>query len=195
MVFATEFDPNNQSAQARTLPPRSVTASSIARSNSSVANNVVSLPSPLHPPLHLGSPALRVRIDTDQSSALSLTLPRQPKLPLRLQLLNYLQQGSAIVTSLLVTGALVVYGSTVYVDKSTQRALIQLDTLQGESQQLTSANEAIKESLAEQATQPDSGLKPYDTGDMLFLTPEPLRKGAAPAKSAAPAALPGPLGY
>lgn len=200
MVFATEFDPNNQSAQARTLPPRSVTVSSIARSSSSiasssVANNVVSLPSPHHPPLHLGSPAVRVRIDTDPSSALSLTLPKQPKLPLRLRLLNYLQQGSAVVTSLLVTGALVVYGSTVYVDKSTHRALIQLDTLQGESQQLTSANEAIKESLAEQATQPDSGLKPYDTGDMLFLTPEPPRKGAAPAAPAAPAALPGPLGY
>ena len=134
---------------------------------------------------------MRVRIDTDQS----LALPKQPKLPLRLRLLNGLQHGSAIVTSLLVTGALVVYGSTVYVDKSTQRALIQLDTLQGESQQLTSANEAIKESLAEQATQPDSGLKPYDTGDMLFLTPEPLRKRAVPAQPAAPAELPGPLGY
>ena len=190
MVFATEFDPNNQSAQARTLPPRSATASSTAPSDS-VAKNVMPLPSSLHPPLHLGSAAVRVRIDADQS----LALPKQPKLPVGLQLLNRLQHGSAVVTSLLVTSALVAYGSTVYVDKSTQRALIQLDTLQGESQQLTSANEAIKESLAEQATQPDSGLKPYDAGDMLFLTPEPLRKGAEPAEPAEPAELPGPLGY
>lgn len=195
MVFATKFDPNNQSVQARTLPPRSVSTSSIAPANSSVANNVVSLSSPHHSPLHLGSSAVRVRIEADHSSVLSLALPKQPKLPLRLRLLNGLQQGSAIVMSLLVTSALVVYGSTVYVDKSTNRALIELDALQGESQQLTSANEAIKESLAEQANQPDSGLRPHDTGDMLFLTPEPLRKGAAPAAPTAPAALPRPLGY
>ena len=128
-------------------------------------------------------------MDTGQS----LSLPKQPNLPLGLKLLNRLQQGSAIVTSLLVTSALVVYGSTVYVEKSTQRALIRLDTLQGESQQLTSANESIKESLAEQAVQPDSGLEPYEAGDMLFLTPEPLRKGAEPAPPAAE--MPGPLGY
>ena len=40
------------------------------------------------------------------------------------------------------------------------RALLQLDALQSESQQLTSANEAIKQSLAEQAALPDSGLEP-----------------------------------
>ncbi len=184
MVFATEFDPNSQSVRARTLPPRSVPSSSTAPSHS-VANNVV----PLSSPLQLGSPAVRVRIDDGQS----LSLPKQPRLPLGLKLLNRLQQGSAIVTSFLVTGALVVYGSTAYVDKSTQRALIRLDTLQGESQQLTSANESIKESLAEQAIQSDSGLEPYEAGDMLFLTPEPLREGAEPAEPAAE--MPGPLGY
>ncbi|MGB3299970.1 MAG: hypothetical protein WBA76_17030 [Phormidesmis sp.] len=186
MVFATEFDPTDQSARTRTLPPRSIHASSTEPSRPA-ASNVV----PLQSPLRSVEPAVRVRINSDRPS---LSLPRQPKLPLGLQLLNRLQQGSAIVTSLLVAGALVVYGSTVYVDRSTQRALIQLDTLQGESQQLTAANESIKESLAEQATQPDSGLEPYEAGDMLFLAPASPRKGSEP--TAEPMTeMPGPLGY
>ncbi len=124
----------------------------------------------------------------------SLLLPKQPKLSLGLQLLHRFQQGSTVVTSLLVTGALAVYGSTVYVDKSTHRALVQLDALQGESQQLTSANESIKESLAKQATQEGSGLEPYESGDVLFLAPEPLRESPAPVEPATPE-MSGPLSY
>ncbi|MFK8186032.1 MAG: hypothetical protein AB8B99_21870 [Phormidesmis sp.] len=139
-------------------------------------------------PLHWGEPATRVRIENK-----SLLLPRQPKLPLGLQLLNRVQQGSAVIMGVLVTGALVVYGSTVYVDKSTSRALVQLDELQGESQQLTTANESIKQSLAEQAIREDSGLEPYKAGDVLLLTPAPRRPGAAPEEPAPE--LPGPLGY
>lgn len=186
MVFATEFDPTDQPARARTFPPRSTHSSLIAPSRS-VASNVVSLQSSPH----LVKPAVRVRMDSYDKS---LSLPKQPKLPLGLHLLNRLQQGSAIVTSLLVTGALVVYGSTVYVDRSTQHALIQLDTLQGESQQLTSASESIKESLAEQAIQSDSGLEPYEAGDVLFLAPAPLREGEQPAAEPM-TEMPGPLGY
>ena len=120
-------------------------------------------------------------------------MPRKPKLPLGLQILNRLQQGSAVITGVLVVGALAVYGSTVYVDKSTSRALVQLDELQGESQQLTSANESIKQSLAEQAAREDSGLEPYEADDVILLTPAPSREGAAPAEPAPE--LPGPLGY
>lgn len=181
MVFATEFDPIAQSVRARTLPTKSTIS---AQAVENTAENTAI-------PLHWGRPAVRVRIADDSNS---LVLPKQPKLSLGLQLLHRLQQGSTVVTSLLVTGALAVYGSTVYVDKSTHRALVQLDALQGESQQLTSANESIKESLAKQAIQADSGLEPYESGDVLFLAPAPQRESAAPVEPAV-AEMPGPLGY
>ena len=142
-------------------------------------------------PLHLGSSAVRVQADPD--SELALSFPDKSKLPWRLKLLNRVQQGSTVITGLLFTGALIAYGSTVYIDKSTGRALLQLDALQSESQQLTSANEAIKQSLAEQAAQAGSGLEPYDPEDALFLSPEPKRSPRAVEQT--PAKMPRPLGY
>ncbi|MEM6452541.1 MAG: hypothetical protein AAF703_19770 [Cyanobacteria bacterium P01_D01_bin.105] len=190
MVFATDFDPYNElertgghDAQRHSVVHPSTVHSSTVRPSTAedaTASNVV--------PLHLGEAATRVRIENK-----SLLLPRQPKLPFALQLLNRLQQGSAMVMGVLVTAALIVYGSTVYVDKSTSRALVQLDELQGESQQLTSANESIKQSLAEQAIREDSELEPYKADDVLLLAPAPRREGSAPAEIKPE--LPGPLGY
>ena len=122
-----------------------------------------------------------------------LPLPRRPKLPLGLQLLNQVQQGSTAIAGLLMTGALLAYGSTVYLDRSTQHTLAQIDALQRESQQLTSANEAIKQSLAEQATQPDSGLALHKSGDVLFLSPASPRP--APAATQTTTKRTRPLGY
>ncbi|MEL6261077.1 MAG: hypothetical protein AAFR12_08410 [Cyanobacteria bacterium J06626_6] len=127
------------------------------------------------------------------ASVSPLSIKRKPSLPFWLQLLNRSQQFSTVVTSLLVTGALALYGSTVYADKSTDRALSQLDALQNESQQITTANEAIKQSLAEQAAREDSGLELYESGDVLFLTPEPVREPKT-VEIEEPARLQ-PLGY
>lgn len=123
-----------------------------------------------------------------------LSLPRKPKLPLGLQVLNRVQQGTTAITGFLMTGALVVYGSTVYIDKSTSYTLAQIDGLQSESEQLTSANEAIKQSLAEQAAQADSGLALHKSGDVLFLSPAPPRE-APKAAEQSPAKRSRPLGY
>ena len=114
-------------------------------------------------------------IDNLASISPSVAPLRKPKLPLPLKVLNQVQHGSTIVTSILVAGALALYGSSVYVDKSVNRTMSHLNRLQSDSQQLTSANEAIKQSLAEQAMQEDSGLEPYEAGDVLFVEPEPLR--------------------
>lgn len=189
MVFATEFDPIERSAR----PGAALAAGDASKSATTVqisatgTGNVV----PLQPaqPLKLGGAAVRVK-----SGDRSISLPKKAKLPLGLTLLNRLQQSSTVVTGLLVTGALVAYGSTVYVDKSTSHALVQLDALQGESQQLTSANESIKQSLAEQAIKEDSGLEPYESGDVLFLKPEPLRKNAVVDAEASGEPIE-PLGY
>ncbi|MEL7351386.1 MAG: hypothetical protein AAF283_00310 [Cyanobacteria bacterium P01_A01_bin.70] len=204
MVFATEYDPIDQSSprhdsaslqksnrsQADRLAPsqygRPQAASATPEgpaSATAAADNVV--------PLHLNGAAVRVKADPNTRA---LVLPDKPSLPLGLRLLNRMQQGSTVVTSLLVTGALLIYGSTVYVDKSTNRALSQLDELQGESQQLTSANEAIKQSLAEQAVREESGLELSDPGDVLFLSPLPRRQSAVvPDEDVVE--MPRPLGY
>lgn len=123
-----------------------------------------------------------------------IDLPKQPRLPFGLRLLHRVQQGSTVLTGLLVTGALVVYGSSVYLDRSTNQAMVQLNALQSESQQLTTANESIKQSLAEQAVQEDSGLAPYQPGDMLFVKPEPRRTVSAEAEENQTQRLQ-PLGY
>ncbi|MEO1790843.1 MAG: hypothetical protein AAFR25_01295 [Cyanobacteria bacterium J06629_19] len=105
----------------------------------------------------------------------SVSSLRQPKLPLGLKLLSQVQHGSTAVASVLIAGALALYGSSVYVDRSVNRTTDHLNRLQSESQQLTAANESIKQSLAEQAKSENSGLEPYEAGDVLFVTPEPVR--------------------
>ncbi|MEM9148853.1 MAG: hypothetical protein AAGB19_00055 [Cyanobacteria bacterium P01_F01_bin.3] len=211
MVFATEFDPfepspsrqsrrsasdrltSAQSSQANSVTtpanhpdadaPESVQPNELRRQSDSSMNNVV--------PLNFGGEAKRVTVDPETRA---LVLPDKPSLPVGLRLLNRVQQGSTVLTSVLVTGALLVYGSTVYLDKSTNRALAQLDALQGESQELTSANESIKQSLAEQAIREDSGLKPTEPGDVLFLAPMPRRASEALPEDLA-VEMPRPLGY
>ncbi|MBE9061327.1 hypothetical protein [cf. Phormidesmis sp. LEGE 11477] len=147
--------------------------------------------------LHVAPPARRVRRDelVDTSSVLApIELPKQPRLPFGLRLLHRVQQGSTVLTGLLVTSALVAYGSSVYIDRSTNQALAQLNALQSESQQLTTANESIKQSLAEQAIEENSGLEPYAPDDMLFITPEPRRAPVKDVEEKKPTQLQ-PLGY
>lgn len=128
--------------------------------------------------LYLTQPSRQVRKDQPikrSSVSTAIKLPKQPRLSSGLRLLHRIQQGSTVFTGLLVTGALVVYGSSAYIDKSANQAQAQLNALQSESQQLTTANESIKQSLAGQAIKEDSGLEPYQPDDLLFITPEPRR--------------------
>ncbi len=154
-----------------------------------IKSNVVALSTDL--------PAKRVQQNelVDQSSVLApIELPKQPRLPLGLRVLHRFQQGSTVLTGLLVTSALVVYGSSVYLDRSTNQAMAQLNALQSESQQLSTANESIKQSLAEQAVKEDSGLQPYQPDDMLFIKPEPRRADVAQTEESESERLQ-PLGY
>jgi hypothetical protein len=72
--------------------------------------------------------------------------------------------------------------------------MAQLNALQSESQQLNTANESIKQSLAEQAVKEDSGLQPYQPDDMLFIKPEPRRADVAQTEESESERLQ-PLGY
>ncbi|MEM8504034.1 MAG: hypothetical protein AAF716_12875 [Cyanobacteria bacterium P01_D01_bin.1] len=160
----------------------------VVENSGSAENTLLVLPTAL--------PARRVQKSdlVDQSILAPIELPKRARLPLGLRLLHRVQQGSTVLTGLLVASALLVYGSSVYLDRSTNQAMAQLNALQSESQQLTTANESIKQSLAEQAIKEDSGLKPYQPEDMLFIKPEPRRATAAETEAGESEQL-RPLGY
>ncbi|MEL6880286.1 MAG: hypothetical protein AAFP09_07150 [Cyanobacteria bacterium J06607_10] len=190
MVFATDFDPLDYAQHrkkahpsantSKALPPSTAQGGSAYQLSDAMLDANAEEILPLQ---RVAAPEPAEAFQTSrpkgrQSGAKSdipLRLPVRPSLPVGLQLLNRIQHGSTILTGVLMTGALLVYGSTVYVDRSTDSALRQLDALQSESQQLTTANESIKQSLAEQAIREDSGLELHKAGDVMFVEPAPVR--------------------
>lgn len=124
-------------------------------------------------------------------------LPLTPRLPLGLKLLVGVQQGSTIMTGGLVAAALVIYSWTVYLDKTVARSFRELETLKISTQQVTTANETLKHSMAEQAESPAAGFKPFEPKRAIFLAPAPARPSAQPVLDAeAPSvSMPHPLGY
>ena len=123
-------------------------------------------------------------------------LPKKPRLPLGFKLLVGVQQGSTVLTGSLVATALVIYSWTVYLDKSVARAFEHLETLKVATQQVTTANETLKHSMAEQAESPDAGFKHLEPKRAIFLSPAPARPSVQPSvKIETPASTPHPLGY
>lgn len=189
MVFATDFDPldyaqHRKKANPSASPSKGSTLSTGQGSSADKlsdamhdadAEEILPLQRVAAPQPAGVSPNPRSKGQSSVRSDTPLRLPVRPSLPVGLQLLNRIQYGSTILTGVLMTGALLVYGSTVYVDRSTDSALRQLDALQSESQQLTTANESIKQSLAEQAIREDSGLELHKAGDVMFVEPAPVR--------------------
>ncbi|MBE9076451.1 hypothetical protein IQ241_03930 [Romeria aff. gracilis LEGE 07310] len=125
------------------------------------------------------------------------SLPTQPRLPLWLKVLGGLQQGATVGTGCLVAAALATYSWTVYIDSAVTRTSRQLDRLESQAQQMTSANEALKQSIAEQAESPAAKLQDFKTSDTIFLTPEPSREPVepSPVSPLATVEMPHPLGY
>jgi len=204
MVFATDFDPNDFDSLAQTKQVRSGSSDNQG-SRVKQMSDAVDAQAAIAAFKRDAEEAKRtdnvLSLHTDsathgqkEASGKSVNIRRKPSLPLWLSVLTRVQQGSTVVTGLLMTGALVLYGSTVYVDRATSTALTQLDALQGESQELTAANEAIKQSLAEQAIREDSGLELREADDIIFVEPEPLREAVAQPEAATEEQLV-PLGY
>ncbi len=123
-------------------------------------------------------------------------LPKAPRLPLGLKLLVGVQQGSTVVTGGLVAVALVVYSWTVYLDKTIARSFQQLETLKISTQQVTTANETLKHSMAQQAELPAAGFKPFEPEHAIFLAPAPVRPSVEAVAEPEPRfSMPHPLGY
>jgi hypothetical protein len=115
-----------------------------------------------------------------------------------LRLLMQLQRGSVIVTFVLVTAALVVYGSTIYMQQHWSKEYNKLKSMQRSERQMIAAGELMKNQLIQQAEQPGSGLVPRTAAHTLVVEPQPLRVpvNANPVvKVEPPAADSQPLGY
>lgn len=124
-------------------------------------------------------------------------LAAKQTLPTLVRNLMLLQRGSSVVLFVLGTLTLGVYSRTVHAQRSWSDAYSQLAQLRRQEPQLTLANEALKQHLADTAEQQDSGLVNPDPFNALFLepaTPRPLRD--APQAVALPSPeLEQPLSY
>jgi hypothetical protein len=122
---------------------------------------------------------------------------RPKQKPLWLMVLIKLQQGSSIVTLFLVAAILAVYGWTVYTQQRWGQQYDKLESLKKQERQLISANEVLKNQMAQQAENPTAGLLLPDPSNAIFLTPAPQRPEVKPKSTVPPAEkFPNkPLGY
>ena len=98
-------------------------------------------------------------------------LPTKQQVPGVLRNLLLLQRGSSVVLLVLGVLTLGVYSRTVHAQRSWSSAYSELALLRRQEPQLTLANEALKQHLADSAEQQDSGLVNPDPFNALFLEP------------------------
>lgn len=96
---------------------------------------------------------------------------RERSLPLWLIRLCYLQHRFSVLTWVLVAIMLTVYGRSVYRHYTWNQANNKLETLQLYERQLMSNNEILKDRLALQAQQPETGLVPPNAEETIVLQP------------------------
>ena len=102
-------------------------------------------------------------------------IPIAERKPVWLRSLMGLQTTSSIVTLLVVTATLAIYGGTIYGQAKWSEEYQKLEKLRRYQQQLSVANELLKHEIAEQAASPDVGLVPMDSIEPIFLSPAPQR--------------------
>ncbi|WP_431659881.1 hypothetical protein [Pantanalinema rosaneae] len=126
-------------------------------------------------------------------------LPAHQQLPTSVRLLIQIQRGSVAVAFVLVTAALIVYGSTVYMQQLWSKEYRQLKTLERNERQMVAASDVMKEQIVQQAERPGSGLVRRTKDMAIFLEPAPARPAKSPVTPSAPkadaTATHSPLGY
>jgi len=150
-----------------------------------------------HPRLNAPSRSRLVALSTAPSLRSTVrSLPSARSVPDWLRLLLLAQRGSAIATFTLVGFTLLVYGWTVYSQQLWSRQYRELEALQRQERQLTAANEALKQEIAQQAERSNSRLTLPNPSSNIFLQPAPSRPATpAAATSATPLAPDRPLAY
>jgi len=148
------------------------------------------------------SPAETAQTQSRQEASVLKVLPNHRVHPAWLQSLLGAQRASAVAVMLLLSGALSVYGLTVYGEQRWSQEYQKLETLRLREQQLSAASEVLKHQLAKDAENPATGLAPQKPGETIFLQPTPV--GRSPQAATPPTPAPGvqgsdsvetPLGY
>ncbi|HAZ50025.1 MAG TPA: hypothetical protein DDW76_23860 [Cyanobacteria bacterium UBA11369] len=152
--------------------------------------------------------ATQTRLSFPDSGRSHQTLRQTAKLvtqsesmPVWLTWLMRWQRRSSVVTFLLVSATLAVYGGTVYTQQLWNREYRQLESLQLQQRQLTAASAVLKNKLAQQAEQQDTGLIPATPNTNLFLPPAQEQPKSTPSsipridRAAKQQLAPTPVGY
>lgn len=112
---------------------------------------------------------------TTGSKVEKLNAPQQAT-PVWLSSLLFMQRSSDIVTFLLVASTLIVYSWTVYTQQQWAQEYRKLENLQRNERHLTTANEVMKDQLAQQAENPATGLVNPNQDSTIFLPSAPQRQ-------------------
>ncbi len=125
------------------------------------------------------------------------TLPQPRPVPAWLKLLMKVQQGSTVLTLLLMGTVLIIYGWTVFTQQRWGQEYRRWGALQKHEQQLMATNEVLKNQMAQQAEDPKAGFVAPDPSSMIFLAPAAPRPAVQPdIETYAPEPIPNqPLGY
>lgn len=151
-------------APSRTAPPPTGSRSRPPRQRPAAA-------SPGTPP-----PARSPRTAPRATPQVKVLRPQPYPDPLWLKGLTALQQTSGVVAFVVGGLAIGFYASTVHAQQQWGRAYRNLENLQRQEAQLTSAHEMLRQQFAQEAELPQSGLVPPSPDTVLFLetaTPRP----------------------
>ncbi len=199
----TRFQPSSKQVYAQPTAP----ASLAVRSPQSpplrpvIPVNATPVPASARPLAQPSVPAPVTRtINTTAVSTPVKPLPNRMARPLWLRYLLLGQRLSTPLTLMLIAGVSVIYGWMVYTQQAWSRSYSELEQLQRQERQLLSTDEVLKHQLAEQATQPESGLALPNLDNTLFLPAPAPRPPVNAAPAIAPSTYPSapvskPLGY
>ena len=109
----------------------------------------------------------------EQNVAQVISLPNSQ--PLWLKSLMMTQLGSSCIAVLLATTSVAIYGSTIYGQSKWTAEYQKLQKLRHKEQQISVANELLKNQIAEQASTSEASLVPEDSVKRIFLEPAPPR--------------------
>jgi hypothetical protein len=97
---------------------------------------------------------------------------------------------SSVLAMSVVALTLVSYGTSVYVSLQLSQTTQKLSRLQRSEQQLTTANEVLKNYLAQQVQAGETGLQPPQPGNVIFLKPAQRAAAIVEDRSSGGIALP-----
>ncbi len=96
-------------------------------------------------------------------------MPDGSKIPMWLMRWNSFYRHTSVITFLLVTTTLIVYGWTVYSQHLWSSSYKKLQELQRDERQLTKHDETLKNNMAQEAEKPHSGLVSPTPANTIFL--------------------------